>query len=405
MDDTSRRNHFSNRPKLRLEEFRADSHSIGKTPVSSRGASKLSLPPPPCAERENAGAIKFVQRFAPADPFPQLSSHQHGRSSFFSRFKHRTRSWKKAFALFLFFMFVGCAGFLSQKLTNSKHKSDGEQSMARAEALRLIDQAVTARYDERYRDAMLALSAARRADPSTPGIDVLEASIAHHTGDMPALHRAVQEALLRNPDNPEAKTILAVETWRGRNMPGQTPHDAGAFALQLLQEAASTASSSSAVYFFWGELERLLGREESAWPRLVGAVYRQLPWESHTLIAAQLQKALAEAAKQGGAPAVPARYITPSIPGDALITMERARNDGLDLYYSIEDLRSSLTSSQFRFLLGELAAANDQNSAAGELIEALMLTRPSLPHENLLPAAAKLGSSAFRTAPRTPEKN
>ncbi len=81
---------------------------------------------------------------------------------------------------------------------------------------------------------------------------------------------------------------------------------AGPQAEQALTEAAQAEPSNASVYFFYGELNRLLGDNDEAQQNLLAALYRQAPWRSSALIEIKMQLAAREAAATGNAAAVAA---------------------------------------------------------------------------------------------------
>jgi hypothetical protein len=122
----------------------------------------------------------------------------------------------------------------------------------RAEALRLFDEAVRARYEERAQGAMNAVAAARRADPQLRSVDVLVGEIALDQKDPETLRRAAEYALERGENESSANLLNALEVWMCRGEKGTDK--AGQLAEQFLSDAAEAEPSNAAVYFFHGEL-------------------------------------------------------------------------------------------------------------------------------------------------------
>ena len=167
----------------------------------------------------------------------------------------------------------------------------------KAEALRLFDEAVRARHEERAQGAMNAITAARRADPQLRSVDVLVGEIALEQKDPETLRRAAQYALERGENESSAHLLSALEAWMRRGEQGT--EKAGQLAGQFLADAAKAEPSSAAVYFFHGELSRLLGDGRNAHRHLLAALYRQQPWRSAALLENKTQLAAREAADQG----------------------------------------------------------------------------------------------------------
>jgi hypothetical protein len=168
-----------------------------------------------------------------------------------------------------------------------------------AEALRLFDEAVRARYEERAQGAMNAVAAARRADPQLRGVDVLVGEIALDQKDPETLRRAAEYALQRGENESSANLLNALEVWMRRGEKGTDK--AGQLAEQFLSDAADAEPSNAAVYFFHGELSRLLGDGRKAHRHLLSALHRQHPWRSAALLENKLQIAAREAAEAGAA--------------------------------------------------------------------------------------------------------
>jgi hypothetical protein len=75
----------------------------------------------------------------------------------------------------------------------------------RASALRSLDEAVRARYEERMDDAMAQLAMAQQADPQLPGLELLAGEIALQQRDTDALSRASANASQRGDSEASAK--------------------------------------------------------------------------------------------------------------------------------------------------------------------------------------------------------
>ena len=161
----------------------------------------------------------------------------------------------------------------------------------RASALRSLDEAVRARYEERMDDAMAQLAMAQQADPQLPGLELLAGEIALQQRDTDALSREDSEA--------PAKLLAALGVWLRRGELGVAR--AGPQARQLLLEAAESSPSEASVQFFHGELSRQLGEGSAAHAYLLSALRRQSPWKSSALLRVKMQLAAAEASEAGEA--------------------------------------------------------------------------------------------------------
>ena len=161
----------------------------------------------------------------------------------------------------------------------------------RASALRSLDEAVRARYEERMDDAIAQLAMAQQADPQLPGLELLAGEI--------ALQRRDTDALSREDSEAPAKLLAALGVWLRRGELGV--ERAGPQAKQLLLEAAERSPSEASVQFFHGELSRQLGEGSAAHAYLLSALRRQSPWKSSALLRVKMQLAAAEASEAGEA--------------------------------------------------------------------------------------------------------
>jgi hypothetical protein len=169
----------------------------------------------------------------------------------------------------------------------------------RASALRSLDEAVRARYEERMDDAMAQLAMAQQADPQLPGLELLAGEIALQQRDTDALSRASANASQRGDSEASAKLLAALGVWLRRGELGV--ERAGPQAKQLLLEAAESSPSEASVPFFHGELSRQLGEGSAAHAYLLSALRRQCPWKSSALLRVKMQLAAAEASEAGEA--------------------------------------------------------------------------------------------------------
>jgi hypothetical protein len=189
--------------------------------------------------------------------------------------------------------FAWQGGMWSPSSTDRGQSAVGDD-VRRAEALKMLDEAVQANYEERPQGVANALQAARELDSTLPGVDAFVAEMALTSGDAHTLRRAAQTALRKGERVAAASLLLALEKWMNRGQ-GADSVVAGDVAKQYLEDAAQSEPSNGAVYFFWGEMSRTGGGESEAWPKLLGALYREQPWRSSALLAAKLQLADREA--------------------------------------------------------------------------------------------------------------
>lgn len=169
----------------------------------------------------------------------------------------------------------------------------------RASALRSLDEAVRARYEERMDEAMEHLAMAQKADPQLPGLELLAGEIALQRRDTDALSRASASASQRGDSEASAKLLAALGVWLRRGELGVAR--AGPQARQLLLEAAESSPSEASIQFFHGELSRQLGEGSAAHAYLLSALRRQSPWRSSALLRVKMQLAAAEASEAGEA--------------------------------------------------------------------------------------------------------
>jgi tetratricopeptide (TPR) repeat protein len=171
-----------------------------------------------------------------------------------------------------------------------------------AEAMRLLDEGVRARYEGRWQGAMNALMAARQSDPQAKGLNILVGEIAIEQKDPDTLRQAVRMAMSSGENEASAKLLHSLQTWMQR---GETGVDqAGSNAEQALEEAAEAQPSNASVYFFRGELNRLLGDNDEAQKSLLACLHRQTPWLSSALLEVKMHLAASEASAIGKAVSV-----------------------------------------------------------------------------------------------------
>jgi len=247
----------------------------------------------------------------------------------------------------------------------------------RAAALRLVDEAVTARHEDRIQGSVNAITEARRLAPDLPGLDVFVGEIAWERRDAGTVRRAALEALDGGHNESAAKLLLALEKWMTRS--GQDTAVLGESVRQLLGEAEEASLSNAAPFFFHGEVSRLLADGGGAHRKLLGALHRQTPWASTSLLEVKLQLAAAEATDLG-------RAAIAAAPTDAASALLRLR----DTLLAAGDLREPLSkwlavspAFQTDVLMQDLAAIRGAESAT-TLQEAREQNQPSVPHGSAL---------------------
>jgi hypothetical protein len=163
----------------------------------------------------------------------------------------------------------------------------------RAEALRLFDEAVRARYEGHLQSAIDAAKAARRIDPNFKGPDILLGEIAIEQKHAEAIRQAADHAITRSESKSSAMVLRALEAWMLRGETGS--EKAGSTAELFLSEAAEEEPSDSSIRFFLGELSRMRGNGINATEHLLAALYRLVPWVSCDLIRLKWHLAAREA--------------------------------------------------------------------------------------------------------------
>lgn len=236
-------------------------------------------------------------------------------------------------------------------------KSSEEQ---KAEALRLFDEAVRARHEERAQGAMNAVTAARRADPQLRSVDVLVGEIALEQKDSETLRRAAKYALERGENESSANLLSAIEAWMRRGEQGA--EKAGQLAGQFLSDAAKAEPSSAAVYFFHGELSRLLGDGRNAHRHLLAALYRQQPWRSAALLENKMQLAAREASDQGKTVMVP----PPTEQAEVVLALRNSAPSGAGGNESFAELLRITPAVQLFALLDDFALSGSRELIEGE---------------------------------------
>jgi hypothetical protein len=222
----------------------------------------------------------------------------------------------------------------------------------RVEALQFFDEAVRARYEQRWPSAMEALDEAWRADAALQGVQVLAGQIGLERRDTSMLGRAARAALQRGENASSANLLLAVEAWMQKGELGAAK--AGESAKQHLLSAVESEPSNAAAFFFLGELSRLLGENSAAHASLRGALHRQEAWTSSAVLGVKMQIAATEAAEAGQKMAGPPM----SDPqGKALLCVRAALLDESGLGEAVGRLVEVASSLQCFMLLKDVATA------------------------------------------------
>jgi hypothetical protein len=247
----------------------------------------------------------------------------------------------------------------------------------RAEALRLFDEAVRARYEERAQGAMNAVAAARRADPQLRNVDVLVGEIALDQKDPETLRRAAEYALERGENESSANLLNALEVWMRRGEKGTDK--AGQLAEQFLSEAAGAEPSNAAVYFFHGELSRLLGDGRKAHRHLLSALHRQHPWRSAALLENKLQIAAREAADEGAA----VMTAPPTEQAEVILALRSAVQSGYDTNEELVEFVRVTPTPQILDLVADSALGSSREAIGSEALRRQMDS--SVPHSGMSP--------------------
>jgi tetratricopeptide (TPR) repeat protein len=251
----------------------------------------------------------------------------------------------------------------------------------RAEALRLFDEAVRARYEERAQGAMNAVAAARRADPQLRSVDVLVGEVALDQKDPETLRRAAEYALERGENESSANLLNALEVWMRRGEKGTDK--AGQLAEQFLSDAAEAEPSNAAVYFFHGELSRLLGDGRKAHRYLLSALHLQQPWRSAALLENKLQIAASEAAEEG-APVIAA---PPTDQAEVILALRRALKSGSTAKEDLVEFVRVTPTAQILVLVADPALGSSREAIGSEALRRQMDS--SVPHSGM----SSLGSA------------
>lgn len=291
---------------------------------------------------------------------------------------HRLAFW--ACAVFLLLAVVG--GFLTGRGWWSTGRADAllpdspATTDQRSAALRLLDEAVTARHEERLQGAVNAIAEARRLFPELPGLDLFIGEVAWESRDAETVRRAADAALERGHSESSAKLLLALEKYMTRS--SQDTAALGETVRQLLAEAEEAGLSNAAPFFFHGEVSRLLADGEEAHRKLLGALHRQMPWVSASLLEIKLQLAAAEATDLGRPVVAPA----PTDAADAVLQLRNSLLAAGDVRGPLTEMLAVSPALQTGVLLQDAALSGSGSTPSLE--EVHKQTRPAVPHQNLL---------------------
>lgn len=223
--------------------------------------------------------------YSPAGPH-----HRQSRRSLQKQAVLRRAAW--AFSIVL------CVGAFVSGFVFQRHKPN-EQAAAqqpapqvaqeqKEEALRLIDEAVRAKYEDRTDEALRIGQRARQIDPSVLGVDILAGEIAIESPDPEKRQEALlaaNRALDHGEDTAGARLILALGTWQEHDAESVAGFTAKTRALRLIGEAADEFPSAPALHFFWSEMLAPSGQYRDVHRRMLTAMHCTQPWHSSVLIA------------------------------------------------------------------------------------------------------------------------
>jgi tetratricopeptide (TPR) repeat protein len=222
--------------------------------------------------------------YSPAGPH-----HRQSRRSLQKQAVLRRAAW--AFSIVL------CVGAFVSGFVFQRHKPN-EQAAAqqpapqvaqeqKEEALRLIDEAVRAKYEDRSDEALRIAQRARQIDPSVRGVDILAGVIAIESSDQEKRREAIlaaNRALENDEDTAATRLLLALGAWEEQGSEDALGFAARTRALRLLGEAADAFPSEKALHFFWSELLAPFGQFREVHRKMLSAMHRLHAWESCSLI-------------------------------------------------------------------------------------------------------------------------
>ena len=234
---------------------------------------------------------------------PSGPHHRQSRRSLQKQAVLRRAAW--AFSIVLCVgAFVG--GFVFQRHKPSEQAAAQEVAPQVAqeqkeEALRLMDEAVRAKYEDRTEEAVRIAQRARQIDPSVRGVDILAGEIAIESPDPGKRQEALlaaNSALACGEDTAASRLILALGTWQEQDGEGAAGFTAKTRALRLIGEAADEFPSAPALHFFWSEMVAPSGHYRDVHRRMLTAMHCTQPWHSSVLIARKASFASRDAEAQ-----------------------------------------------------------------------------------------------------------
>lgn len=164
----------------------------------------------------------------------------------------------------------------------------------KTEALRLLDEAIKARHEERYDEGWELALRVQETDPVLAGLALLMAELAFQRRDAEAFSKYARAGALLSESAAGAKLLLALEHWRSRVAEGRSDEESGRISADMLAEAAAAQLSMDVTWFFRGALLRQIGKPAEAHHALLGSMHRQAPWRSASVIGAKIDFAQAE---------------------------------------------------------------------------------------------------------------
>lgn len=281
------------------------------------------------------------------------------------------------------------AGYLWRQLRAKSETAEttSEQVIPqeRAQALELLDLAVTARHGELTNEAVRLALDARRVDPTVPGAALFLAEMSLRAGDAEGVNAAAKEALAQEIYAADARLLLALNAWMLRGQTGT--EDAGRSSSHLLAEASEAELANNQVRFFAGDVLRAIGRPGEAHSSLIGSLHRQGPWDSTSLLAAKLWLALEEAGPKAQSAAALATGREGENCGATAVQLQRAIREQSDTAQFASALQSVFTAKQIAELSFDPALAGVAGALARPVGEQL-----SLPFARANPSNEEVGA-------------
>lgn len=229
------------------------------------------------------------------------------------------------------------------------------ETQGRVAALDAVDEAMQARYEGRTADALDALQRARTADPRTPGLDVLLATISFEDQNAAMMLAASRKAEKDGAYIAEARLLMGLHRWMARAPETTASLDAASAAGSQLSEAIRTDFFFAPAWFFSGDISRHAGREADGYRYLEGALHRLNPWDSRGIV--DLKMALA--ADEAGMPSPKGKSPQADAAMQAVVALRRALAGGADFREPATALGCSLTRKQVEWLAADPALGGE----------------------------------------------